>query len=140
MFYEVKEGLAIRSAISLDGVRCVRIRLNEGNKAGYYMEILYTDQTIFDIDSSVTEDDLLPAYREILKLLGCRGHSGVIRYCAACGALEPGEERKAPRTPVDKSFDICDSHTWPQYRVLCPKCGSEMAGRQCTGCHGIFPT
>ena len=67
MFYEAKEGLAV----SLDGVRVVRIgEAKHVNDEYYVLELLYIDKTIVGIDSKITRDDLLPAYRAILKLLG----------------------------------------------------------------------
>ena len=63
MFYETKEGYAV----SLDGVRCVRI----GESPGYSLKLLYNDQTAVTVQNSESRDDLLPAYRAILKLLGC---------------------------------------------------------------------
>ncbi len=142
MFYEAKEGFAV----SLDGVRAVRISYEGDESEEHILELLYNDQTAVTIQNSESRADLLPTYRAILTLLGCRGRCGVIRYCAACGAIEPGEERKhygdgeaqrewvyhkAPRTLVDKSFDICDSHTWPQYRALCANC--KRAAVECCG-------
>ena len=122
MFYEAKEGLTV----SLEGVRFVRIG---ESPAGYFLELLYNDQTAVTIQNSESRVDLLPAYRAILGLLGCRGRCGVIRYCAACGAIEPGEERVDVGTqePARSMTKICQINMGKgaQEPVTCPLCGME---------------
>lgn len=125
MFYEVKEGYAV----SLDGVRFVRISYEGDESEEHILELLYNDQTALTVQNSESRVDLLPAYQAILKLLGCRGRCGVIRYCAACGALEPGEERVDVGTqePARSMTKICQINMGKgaQEPVTCPLCGME---------------